>query len=253
MDMPRNQFKRRLGEPGVQYGIWVSLADAVAAEISAGAGFDWLVIDGEHSPNDIRSSLAQLQAVQASEVSPIARIVRGDTHRVKHHLDIGFQTILVPMVDTAEHAAEMARALRYPPAGVRGVATTRAARWGRVENYHGQANDEVCLVIQIETQRAIDNLDEMLRVEGVDAFFIGPSDLAAALGHLGQPSAPAVRAAVVDLIGRIRDAGRPCGVLATTPETAAEYRSAGANFIGVAVDTALLARATSAIADQYLS
>ncbi len=252
MEIPTNDFKRRLESDDVQYGIWVSLADAVAAEISAGAGFDWLVIDGEHAPNDLRSSLAQLQAVSAYPVSPIVRLVRGDTHLVKHYLDIGFQKILVPMIDTASHASEMARALRYPPQGVRGVATGRAARWGRVDDYFTRANDEACLVLQIETLTALDNLDEILEVEGVDAFFVGPSDLGAALGHLGRPGAPEVVEAVAQVIARIRAAGRPCGVLGVTPETAARYREAGANFIGLAIDTALLAKSTSEIAARFV-
>ena len=253
MDMPTNEFKRRLSNDGVQYGMWVSLADALGAEICAGAGFDWLVIDAEHSPNDVRSALAQLQALGAYPVSPIARLVRGETHRVKQYLDIGFQTILVPMIETAADAAEMVQAINYPPAGVRGVATTRAARWGRVDDYFARANDEACLVRQIESVTALENLDEILAVGGVDAYFVGPSDLGASLGHLGGAGSPEVISAVAETIGRIRAAGHPCGVLAVTAETAARYRDAGANFVGVAVDTALLAKATGALAAQFLA
>jgi len=252
MQMPRNEFKRRLQEPGVQYGMWVSLADPVAAEISAGAGFDWLMIDAEHSPNDLRTLLVQLQAVNAYPVAAVVRPPRGDAVIIKQYLDLGAQTILVPMVDTAEQARELVRAMRYPPHGVRGVATGRAARWGRVDNYWRQANDETCLLVQVETITGVKNLMDIAMVDGVDGVFIGPSDLGAALGHLGDPSNPEVREAVTAAIAAVRAAGKPAGVLSVNPTLAREFRDAGANFVAVGVDTHLLAKQTKALADSYI-
>lgn len=251
MDMPANEFKRRLGEPGVQYGMWVSLADSVAAEISAGAGFDWLLIDAEHSPNDLRTLLVQLQAVNGYPVSPVIRPPVGDRVLIKQYLDIGAQTILVPMIETAEQAEDMVRATRYPPHGVRGVATARGARWGRVDNYWQHANDEMCVLVQVETIEGVRNLMDIAGVDGVDGVFIGPSDLGAALGHLGDANNPEVREAVVAAIGAVRAAGKPAGVLSVNPTLAREYRDAGANFVAVGVDTNLLAKHTKALADEF--
>jgi 4-hydroxy-2-oxoheptanedioate aldolase len=252
MEIPRNQFKRRLADDGVQYGMWISLADPVAAEISAGAGFDWLMIDAEHSPNDLRTLLVQLQAVNGYPVSPVIRPPKGDPVIIKQYLDLGAQTVLIPMVETAEQAAEMVRATRYPPAGIRGVSTGRGARWGRVENYFRQANDEMCLLVQVETVKGVENLMAIAMVDGVDGVFIGPSDLGAALGHVGDASHPEVRAAVVAAIGAVRAAGKPAGVLSVNPTLAREYRDAGANFVAVGVDTNLLAKHTKALADDFI-
>jgi len=250
--MPKNEFKRRLAEPGVQYGMWISLADPVAAEISAGAGFDWLMIDAEHSPNDLRTLLVQLQAVNAYPVSPVIRPPKGDPVLIKQYLDLGAQTILVPMIETAEQAEEMVRATRYPPHGIRGVATGRGARWGRVENYWQQANDEMCLLVQVETVEGVKNLMDIAMVDGVDGVFIGPSDLGAALGHLGDPTHPNVREAVAAAIMAVRAAGKPAGVLSVNPTLAREFRDAGANFVAVGVDTHLLAKQTKALADSFI-
>jgi 4-hydroxy-2-oxoheptanedioate aldolase len=246
-----NRFKQGLTGGAVQYGLWLSLADPVAAEIAAGAGFDWLTIDQEHAPNDVRTTLAQLQAVAAYPVEPIIRPLRSERSLLKQAMDLGARTILAPMVDTAEHAAEMAAAVRYPPTGVRGVASARAARWGRATNHWERADAEACLIVQIESTAALDALDEIAAVDGVDALFVGPSDLGAALGHLGQADHPEVRAAVVEAIGAIRAAGKPAGVLATTPERVEEYVAAGATFVGVGVDTMVLARATSDLAGRW--
>ena len=250
-DIPVNQFKRRLVEPGVQYGMWISLADPVAAEISAGAGFDWLMIDAEHSPNDLRTLLAQLQAVNGYPVSAVIRPPRADAVIIKQYLDLGAQTILVPMIDTAEQAEEMVRAVLYPPQGIRGVASARAARWGRIDDYYRQANDEMCVLVQVETIKGVKNLMDIARVDGVDGVFIGPSDLGAALGHIGDATHPAVREAVVASITAVRAAGKPAGVLSVNPTLAREYRDAGANFVAVGVDTSMLAKHTKALADSF--
>lgn len=251
MRMPINTFKARLSSNDVQYGLWASLVDPVATEIGAGAGYDWIVIDGEHSPNDLRSTLAQVQALGEYDVSPIVRVVTGDPALIKQTLDIGVQTVLVPMVETAEQARHMVRAVRYPPEGIRGVAGARGSRWGRVENYWHQANDQMCLILQIESKAGLDNLDEIAAVEGVDALFVGPADLAASLGHLGNAGHSDVRAAVAGAIRDTRAAGKAAGVLAMAPDLVTEYVSAGANFVGLGVDTLLLAQATSALLDTY--
>ncbi len=251
MLVPTNQFKARLSDPRVQYGIWVGLADPYAAEISAGAGFDWMVIDGEHSPNDLRTTLLQLQAAASYPVSPIVRPPIGDPVLIKQYLDIGIQTVLIPMVETAEQATDMVRATRYPPHGIRGVASARASRWGRVENYWGDVHDQMCVIVQVETLAGVENLDAIAAVDGVDGVFIGPSDLGAALGHLGQPDHAEVRHAVSDSIRGVRAAGKAAGVLSTNPAVVREYIAAGATFAAIAVDTNLLANATSAIVADF--
>jgi len=252
MEIPKNDFKRRLGEPGVQYGMWVSLADPVAAEITASAGFDWMMIDAEHSPNDLRTLLSQLQAAFGYPVSPVIRPPRGDSVVIKQYLDIGAQTVLIPMVETAEQAAEMVAATRYPPAGIRGVATARGARWGRVDDYFKHANDEMCVLVQIETIKGVSNLMEIALTNGVDGVFIGPSDLGAALGHLGDPTNPEVIEAVKESIAAVRAAGKPAGVLSVNPDLARTFRDAGANFVAVGVDTQMLAKHTQSLAASYI-
>ncbi len=247
---PTNHFKQRL-TGGVQYGLWLGLADPVAAEITAGAGFHWLTIDQEHAPNDVRTTLAQLQAIAPYPVEPIVRPLRSERSLVKQAMDLGARTIIAPMIDTAEHAAEMAAAVHYPPTGVRGVASARAARWGRTTDHWTRADAEACLIVQVESLAAADSIDEIASVDGVDALFVGPSDLGAALGHLGQANHPEVRTAVVETISAIRAAGKPAGVLATTPELVHEYVAAGASFVGVGVDTMVLARATSDLCDRF--
>lgn len=251
MDMPNNRFKSELLADNDTSGLWVSLADPIAAEIGAGAGFDWLVLDGEHSPNDLRTILGQLQAVQAYPVSVIVRPVEGDRAIIKQLLDVGVQTILAPMVESAEQAVALVESVRYPPAGRRGVATARAARWGRVENYWEQADSQMCVIAQIESQDGLDNLEAIAAVEGIDALFVGPSDLGASLGYLGQPDHPVVRAAVADALTRSVAAGCKAGVLALTKELVDEYREAGASFVGVAIDTAILAKGTADLARQF--
>ncbi|MCL4122431.1 UNVERIFIED_CONTAM: hypothetical protein GTU68_003627 [Idotea baltica] len=233
--------------------MWISLADPVAAEISAGAGFDWLMIDAEHSPNDLRTLLVQLQAVNAYPVSAVIRPPQADPVIIKQYLDLGAQTILVPIIETAEQAEAMVNAVRYPPHGIRGVATGRgrAARWGRVENYYRHANEEMCVLVQVETIEGVSNLMDIARVDGVDGVFIGPSDLGAALGHIGDATHPEVRAAVVASIAAVRAAGKPAGVLSVNPTLAREYRDAGANFVAVGVDTSMLAKQTAALAKSF--
>ncbi|HYH23167.1 MAG TPA: 4-hydroxy-2-oxoheptanedioate aldolase [Azospirillum sp.] len=253
MDLPTNAFKRALAEGRTQFGLWLGLADPYCAEIAAGAGFDWLLIDGEHAPNDVRSVLAQLQAVAPYPNHPIVRPVAGDTAVIKQMLDIGAQTLLVPMVESAEQAAALVAATRYPPHGVRGVgaALARASRWNAVARYLNRAEEEICLLVQVESRRGLDNLDAIAAVAGVDGVFFGPADLSASLGFIGEPGNPVVKAAIEDGIARVAAAGKAPGVLATDEALARGYVAKGARFVGVGVDTTLYARAAGSLAALY--
>ena len=253
MKMVPNAFKKALKNEEVQYGFWMGLANAYCAEICAGSGFDWLVIDGEHAPNDIRTILAQLQAVAPYPSHPVVRPVEGTTAIVKQLLDIGAQNLLIPLVESADHARAVVKASLYPPHGVRGVGTAlaRAANWNRKTDYLARANDEVCLLLQIETQKGLDALDEILKVDGVDGLFIGPADLSANLGYRGQPNHPEVQKIIEKTLRKIRAAGRAPGILATDPVLADHYKDCGALFIAVGVDTVMLANNSAALAARY--
>ncbi|MFY9262089.1 MAG: HpcH/HpaI aldolase/citrate lyase family protein [Actinomycetaceae bacterium] len=236
-------------------GMWLSSGSTVNAEICAGAGLDWLMIDGEHAPISLASIQLQLQVVAAYPVTPIVRVPSVDRVIIKQYLDLGAQNLLVPMVNNAEDAAEAVRAVRYPPAGVRGVgsALSRGARWNRVDNYLTRANEElVSLTVQIETAEAVANVDDILNTDGVDAIFIGPSDLAASMGVIGQQGHPDVRAAIDTVVAAARKVGKPVGINAFDPTLAKQYLADGIDFILVGADVALLARATENLADQYL-
>jgi 4-hydroxy-2-oxoheptanedioate aldolase len=252
MDLVPNLFKRRLlaGEP--QIGLWCSLASAYTAEVVAGSGFDWLLLDTEHAPGGIDSVLGQLQAVAAYPVSPVVRPDTNDTVLIKRYLDIGAQTLLIPYVQTPEEAQAAVAAMRYPPLGVRGVGgTTRATRFGRVRDYAGRASEELCLLVQVETGEALERLEAIASVDGVDAVFIGPNDLAASLGRLGAPNHPEVVAAIEDALGRLKAVGRPSGIL--TPDAAFARRclDLGATFVAVGSDIGVLARGTQALAAAF--
>jgi 4-hydroxy-2-oxoheptanedioate aldolase len=250
---PANPFKAAVRHGSIQFGLWVGLTDTVAVEIAAGAGFDWLVLDSEHAPNDVPSLLRGLQALAAYPVSGIVRIACADVSTVKRVLDIGAQNVLVPMIDTPEQARQMVEAMRYPPQGVRGVGTAlaRAARWNRVSDYYQRANQEVCLIVQVESQRGLDNIEAIAAVEGVDALFIGPGDLAASIGYLGNASHPTVRAAIRDAFQRIRATGKGCGSFAVEEAVAREYLAEGCQFVALGADTLLLARATQELLRQF--
>ncbi|CAN7754002.1 4-hydroxy-2-oxoheptanedioate aldolase [Cupriavidus lacunae] len=253
MKMPINLFKQALREGRPQIGLWVGLADANAAEAVAATGYDWLLFDAEHAPNDPRSVLQQLRAVAPYPVHPVVRPVEGDTALVKQYLDVGAQTLLVPMIDTPEEASLMARAMRYPPQGIRGVGASlaRAARWGNVEGYLDQANDQMCLLVQAETPKALLNLAAIAETDGVDGVFFGPADLSAAMGLRGQPGHPEVQRAIKEGIATVRAAGKAAGILATDATLARSYLDAGALFVAVGVDTVLLVRAAVELARSF--
>lgn len=236
-----NPFKQALRNGEAQIGLWLSSTTSYMAEIAATSGYDWLLIDGEHAPNTIQDLYHQLQAIAPYASHPVIRPVEGSRSLIKQVLDIGARTLLIPMVDTAEQAREVVAATRYPPLGVRGVGASvaRAARWGRVENYMAQANDELCLLIQVESKTALDNLDDILNVEGIDGVFIGPADLSASLGYPDNAGHPEVQRMIEQTIRRIRQADKAAGFLAVDPEMAKRCLSWGANFVAVGVDTML--------------
>lgn len=253
MHTPDNLFKQALARGEVQIGLWQALADPYAAEICAGSGFDWLLLDGEHAPNDLRSLLGALQSVAPYPTHPVVRLPHGDAALIKQVLDIGATTLLVPMVESAEQATALVRAMRYPPQGLRGVgsAIARSARWSRYPNYLHEANDRVCLLVQVESRAALQQIDAIAAVDGVDGVFIGPADLSASMGYLGQPTHPEVRAAIDHAIDRILHAGKAPGILCADESLARHYLARGARFVAVGVDTSLLVRATAALAAQF--
>ena len=254
MNREQNRFKRRLAEGVTQYGLWAALADSYVVEVLAGAGFDWLLVDNEHAPNDVRSTLAQLQTIAAYPTQAIVRPVLSDAARIKQLLDIGAQTLLLPMIDSPEQARDAVAAARYPPEGIRGVgsALARASRWNRIPNYLQTASDEICVLVQVETVKGMENLKEIASVEGVDGVFFGPADLSASMGRLGKPGDPEVRAAISEGIRVVRASGKGAGVLAPDRVFAAEYIDAGATFVAVGTDTGLLSTAASQLASSFI-
>jgi 4-hydroxy-2-oxoheptanedioate aldolase len=253
MDLPINTFKQALRQGKPQIGLWVGLADSYVAELLATTGFDCLVIDAEHAPNDPRSVLPQLQAMAPYAVHPIVRPVQGTIELIKQYLDIGAQTLIIPMVETAEQAAQMVAATRYPKRGVRGVgsALARASRWNQVDDYLRRSDAEMCVFVQVESVNAMSHLEAIAAVEGVDGVFFGPADLAASMGLLGKASDPAVRAAITQGIAVVRRAGKAAGTLTPDPALAREYLDQGALFVAVGVDTSLLAKAARELAAQF--
>ena len=253
MNTPINGLKQALRENRAQIGLWLSLGDATSAEICAGAGFDWLLIDGEHVPHDAHSVLAQLRAIAAyPQTQAVARVPSSDPVLIKQYLDLGVQTLLVPMVESAAQAANVVRACRYPPAGNRGVGGARAARWGRFPNYLHEANDQIAVIVQVETRGGLAELDAIAGTEGVDGVFIGPADLAASLGQLGQPGHPDVQAATLAAFERIRAAGKAPGILSRDESLVRLYLERGALLVAVGLDAHLLAAHTRALAKTFV-
>ncbi|NEI23471.1 4-hydroxy-2-oxoheptanedioate aldolase [Rhizobium leguminosarum] len=252
MNLPENRFKRALLKKQQQIGLWCSLPGSYAAEIVAPSGFDWLLFDTEHSPSDVLTVLPQLQAVAAYEVSPVVRPASNDAVLIKRYLDIGAQTLLLPYVQNQDEAEAAVSAMRYPPAGIRGVSgLTRATRFGRVACYARRAEEELCLLVQLETRAALEALEAIAQVDGVDGVFIGPADLAASLGYPGEPGHPEVVAAVEDAISRLVALGKPAGILTPDTRFAARCIELGTTFTAVGVDAGLLARGTEALAEKF--
>jgi 4-hydroxy-2-oxoheptanedioate aldolase len=236
-------------------GMWVCSGSPLVAEICAGAGLDWLLIDMEHSPNGLESVLAQLYAVSAYPSTPLVRVPVGDVVTIKQVLDLGAQNLLVPMISSADEARTVVDAVRYPPRGRRGVgsALARSARWNRVDGYLTGADDHVSLFVQIETADGVAAAAEIAAVDGIDGVFVGPSDLAASMGRLGEQTHPEVTAAVLRAFDGVREAGKPVGVNAFDPAAARRYIDAGASFVLVGADVALLARGSEALAAAWVA
>jgi len=252
VELPRNTFKRALAEGRQQIGLWSSLSSNYTVEVIAGAGYDWILLDMEHSPNDLESLLSQLQAAAPYPAHPVVRVPWNDIVTIKRVLDVGAQTILIPYVSTVAEAKAAVAATRYPPAGVRGVAgTTRASRFGRVQGYAKKAHEEICVLVQVETRQALDSLEAICAVEGVDGVFIGPADLHASLGHTGETSNPAVVPLMEEAMRRIRKAGRAPGYLSPVEADAKRMLSAGALFVAVGADIGLLARGAEALRAKF--
>ena len=254
MDLPVNQFKRAIKAGQLQIGLWSSLSSNISVEILAGAGFDWLLIDTEHSPNELPMVLGQLHAATGGSAHPIVRPAWNDAVLIKRFLDAGVQTFLVPYVQNEDEARKAVAATRYPPRGVRGFAgTTRASRFGRVKDYHTRCEEEICVIVQVETRVALGNLEAIAKVEGVDGVFIGPGDLSADLGYLGDLFHPDVTAVIDDTIKRITAAGNIPGILIGDEALARRYIDAGCLFTAVGGDVAILARGAEQLARRFKS
>jgi len=252
MDIPTNRFKRALKAGRRQIGLWSTLSSPYTVEVIAGAGFDWLLIDTEHSPADLEAVLWQLQAAAPYDAHAAVRVPWNDMVTVKRVLDVGAQTLLIPQVTSAEEARNAVAYTRYPPAGVRGVAgATRATRFGRVKDYFKKAEGEICVLVQIESGAGLDNLEAIAAVEGIDGVFIGPADLHASLGYPGERAHDAVMPRIDDAISRIVKTGKAAGILADNETTARRWLSLGALFVAVGSDVGLLARGADALAAKF--
>jgi len=252
MDLPQNPFKRALKAGKAQIGLWSSLSSNYSVEVIAGAGFDWILLDCEHSPNDLESVLTQLQAAAPYPTHPVVRVPWNDMVTIKRVLDVGAQSLLIPYVSTAEEAKAAVAHTRYPTAGVRGVAgTTRATRFGRIKDYAKRAHEEICVLVQVETQAAVDNIESICAVDGVDGVFIGPADLHASLGYTGEIANPKVKPMIDDAIKRIRKAGKAPGILTPNEADAKHWLGCGGLFVAVGADVGILARGAEALAAKF--
>lgn len=248
----RNAFKAGLRAKTLQIGLWQSLCSNIAAEICSDSGFDWLLLDTEHSPNEIPDLLSQLQALEKGTATAVIRPAWNDAVLIKRCLDIGAQTLLIPYVQSVEEAKAAVAATRYPPQGIRGVSVAaRASRYGRVAGYLTKANEEICTLVQVETRQSLDRLEDIARVDGIDGVFVGPSDLAASLGHLGNPQHADVQAAMKDAVERLTKIGKPAGILTGNEDEARRYIEWGYLFVAVGSDVGLLAKSADTLARKF--
>lgn len=253
MPAPHNAFRQALGQQSKLIGCWLGFADGYAAEMMGTAGFDWLVIDGEHAPNDIRSIRDQLIALESSASHPVVRLPMDEVWMIKQALDIGAQTLLIPMVETAEQAANIVAAMRYAPEGIRGMggALARATKYSQIKDYVTTASDQLALIVQVETAKGIENLAEIAATDGVDGVFIGPADLSADMGFPGNAKAPEVVEAIAHAAEVINASGKSAGILAIEDATAQRYMDMGYTFVAVGIDLVMLMNAARAKAQQW--
>jgi 4-hydroxy-2-oxoheptanedioate aldolase len=254
LEIPINHLKRALRDGRTQIGLWSSLSSHISVEVIAGSGFDWLLLDTEHAPNELAMVHSQLQAMEGGTASAVVRPTWNDQVVLKRLLDIGVQSFLVPFVQNAEEARRAVAATRYPPDGVRGIAVTmRANKYGRVKDYVQRVHEELCVIVQIETREAVSNIEAIAAVEGVDGLFIGPSDLAGDLGHLGDNRHPDVRVVIEDAVARMQAAGKVAGILAPVEADAHHWLDKGCRFVAVGSDVGVLARQSEALAARFKS
>jgi 4-hydroxy-2-oxoheptanedioate aldolase len=251
--MVQRGFKDAIRGDGAQIGLWQALGSPVTVELCAAAGFDWLLLDAEHGPNTIPSLLAQLQAMNGSRSEPIVRLPNDDVSVIKQVLDIGAMTILVPFVESEEQARKVVAATRYAPQGIRGLAAgqVRASRWGRDTAYINDANDRICVLVQIETRGGLDNVAAIAATEGVDGIFIGPADLAASLGHRGRPDHPDMLNVIDYAIAQVKGVGKPVGILTLDETLARDYVAKGCSFVAVGTDVTILARGVDSLIARF--
>ncbi|HEX6690086.1 MAG TPA: HpcH/HpaI aldolase/citrate lyase family protein [Burkholderiales bacterium] len=254
MDLPQNAFKRALKAGKPQIGLWSSLSSNYTVEVIAGAGFDWILLDSEHSPADLENLLGQLQAAAPYPSHAVVRVPWNDMVNMKRVLDVGAQSLLVPYVNSADEARAAVAHTRYPPAGVRGVAgTTRATRFGRIKDYAKRAHEEICVLVQVETQGALDSIEAICDIDGVDGVFIGPADLHASMGYTGEIANPKIKPVIDDAIRRIRKAGKAPGILTPSEADARQWLECGALFVAVGSDVGILARGAESLAAKFKS
>lgn len=251
MESPVNRFKSKLAHPPA-FGCWLGLASAYSAEMIATTGFDWLLIDGEHAPNTVATILEQLRAIDPYPAAPVVRCWNQDPALIKRLLDIGAHTLMVPMVDTPDQARRIVAAMRYAPAGIRGMASgvVRASRWGAIPDYVENTDQTLCLIAQIESPEGVRNAQAIAEIDGVDAVFIGPMDLSTSMGHLGDHHHPDVQAAIAQAAQAVRKAGKGLGILAPDPTDADHFAAAGYDFIATGLDVLLLRSAAVANAQR---
>lgn len=254
MDLPRNTFKHAIAAGKLQIGLWCSLCSNITTEIVSHSGYDWLLLDTEHAPNEVPDILSHLQAAQAGSASCIVRPAWNDMVLIKRFLDIGAQTLLLPFVQTPEEARRAVEATRYPPGGIRGITGSgRAGRYGRVKDYLKNASSEICVLVQVETRSALDQIEAIAAVDGVDGVFIGPNDLSASFGHLGNWGHADVQAALKDAVTRLKKVGKPAGILTPNEEEAKRFIDWGYTFVAVGSDLGLLARGADTLAKKFKS
>jgi 4-hydroxy-2-oxoheptanedioate aldolase len=252
MNVPINRFKAAIAAGELQLGLWSGLSNNITVEVLANSGFDWLLLDTEHSPNELPMVHSQLQAISQGKAHPIVRPPWNDTVTIKRYLDVGVQTLLIPFIQDAEEARSAVAATRYPPLGVRGYsAAARASDYGRVKDYPKLCEEHLCVLLQVETPHALANIEAIADVDGVDGIFIGPGDLSASMGHIGQPMHPEVVAAIEDAVRRIRACGKAAGILVGDETLARHYIDIGFTFVAVGSDIGILARGAEALAAKF--